>query len=416
VTGHGTDGVPAIDIDMHWKYLMIGRPALVIVKSGKAFGRVAALLLLFATAVLFVFAGCHPPAIHQTVAASIGNAGFLGNAACARCHAAECSAVSGTMHATTMRAATHEGLGNTAPPPGAVPLAGYSIAETGGRFAVSRQYPKPETRPLDYALGSGKTGMTYVAVVNGDKLLETKMSYFPHQGEWEITPGQEISMPGDTAFGRIHDAENSRRCLGCHSVAVSEREARSAPGFYGVGCESCHGPGKAHVEAMQWGRTGDIHMERLGKLKSASLNDLCGKCHRTVQQIDINTPMAEETHRFQPFALLRSRCRNAAGGPLSCLQCHDAHTDASKDRAGYNRICVACHTGSVGLGNVAHVTKIKGAGAGGVCPVNSTTNCIDCHMRPRKAFMISTFPGTMVDHLISIPHKSSFRPSAPVHR
>jgi hypothetical protein len=360
--------------------------------------------LLIATVGLVVAAGCQKPSQRPTEAASIAAQGFLGSAACAECHAGECRAVAASRHAHTLRGATREGLADVAPPQGAVPLAGYAITNVNGRYEIAKQYPKPEVHPLDYALGSGKTGMTYVSVVAGAKLLEARMSYFPHQHEWEITPGQEISAAGDTPFGRIHDTEASRRCLGCHAVALVPGEARSTPAYYGVGCESCHGAGKAHVDAMRSGKGGTIYMERLGKLTSAKLNDLCGKCHRTLQQIEIDTSMAEETHRFQPFALLRSRCRNEANGPLSCLTCHDPHADASTNRGAYNRICLSCHT-APGLSSHIGATAVAHFRQGRDCPVNATSKCIDCHMRPRKTFVISTFPGTMVDHLISIPRK-----------
>ncbi|HLJ57444.1 MAG TPA: multiheme c-type cytochrome, partial [Chthonomonadaceae bacterium] len=352
---------------------------------------------------LLALAGCVHGARPPEPAKLAVTAGFVGNAACAQCHAAECRSVAGSRHAKTMHAATREALGPIAPPGGPVPLAGYAVESPGGRLAISRQTPTPETHPLDYALGSGKTGMTYVAVVDGTKLMEARMSYFPHQREWEITPGQEARLPDDTPFGRTHDEDSSRRCLTCHADALYEKETRSPPGFFGVGCESCHGPGKAHVEAMRSGPRGDIHMERLGALGGGKLNDLCGRCHRSVQSIDIDSPMAEQTHRFQPYGLLRSRCRESHGEPLSCLRCHDPHTDASTDRGYYDRICLSCHNGASGPGAPA-THKVAGpSNPGRVCPVSRTANCIVCHMRPKPAFLASTFPAKMVDHLISIP-------------
>jgi len=380
---------------MNWKYVPKSDNRVYTVN------RLLALLLLAASAVLFVAAGCRTPAPPSAIAPIVAS-GFVGNAACADCHATECRSMAATRHAHTLREATRSALGELSPPLGPVPLAGYEIAERNGRFEIARQYPSPEAHPLEYALGSGKTGMTYVSLV-GDKLLEAKLSYFPHSHAWETTPGQEIPQEGTTIFGRIRDVTESRRCLSCHAVALSDRATVSAPGFYGVGCESCHGPGKAHVTAMQSGKAGDIHMERLGRLSSTKLNDLCGKCHRTLQQIAIDTPMIEETHRFQPYGLTRSRCREASQGPLSCLLCHNAHQDSSTDRGHYNAVCLDCHSGATQPKRAAHSEFASSIKAGRVCPVNATEKCIDCHMRPKKTFMISTFPGTMVDHHISVP-------------
>jgi hypothetical protein len=224
------------------------------------------------------------------------------------------------------------------------------------------------------------------------------MSYFPQKGLWEITPGQEKPQEGDTVFGRIHDVTDSRRCLSCHTTALAPTTISPQPAFYGVGCETCHGPGKAHIEAIQAGHLSDIHMSRLGTLKSTELNDLCGKCHRTLQQIDVETVEANQTHRFQPYGLTRSRCRQADNGPLSCLLCHNPHKDVDTNSGNYNRICLTCHT------KTAHSeTSAPKMRQASVCPVNASDRCVDCHMRPKNAFPTSSFPGTMVDHLISIP-------------
>ncbi len=55
--------------------------------------------------------------------------------------------------------------------------------------------------------------------------------------------------------GNPADFAGSDTCTGCHSVVDTQfrktRHASSQPqGIIGAGCESCHGPGKAHADAM----------------------------------------------------------------------------------------------------------------------------------------------------------------------
>lgn len=71
------------------------------------------------------------------------------------------------------------------------------------------------------------------------------------------------------AKGYQHDPD----CLRCHVVGLGEGGyRRDAVLFAEVGCESCHGPGQAHVRAASTGRPGDA---RLPKLSPAS----CVGCH-----------------------------------------------------------------------------------------------------------------------------------------
>lgn len=353
---------------------------------------------------LLWLAGCQPSAPNPAGAGKLNMGDFVGNSSCRNCHPSEFASWTGTRHAMTLSSASSAGLGSRAPGGGAVPLAGYEMREQGGRLSLIRSYPQPSTRPLDYALGSGKTGMTYIALVDGNQLMEARMSYFPEHRQWEITPGQELPKEGDSPFGRTHSEQDARRCLGCHSSAIDKNSLRTAPDYYGVGCESCHGPGRAHVDAMMSGKAGDIHMERLGRLSPVALNERCGKCHRSAQQVQVDTPEAEQTHRFQPFALLRSRCRTADNSPLPCLGCHTAHNNATTDRDYYNRICMQCHSAGGSSASHGQTQPLRfPVKSGRKCPVNSTARCIDCHMRPKKMFPIPTFPGTMADHLISIP-------------
>src|SRR5262245_51885129 len=56
--------------------------------------------------------------------------------------------------------------------------------------------------------------------------------------------------------GRTEDYVGAETCIGCHPAhgdafgkTVHARAPKDAR--YGTGCESCHGPGKAHVEGIE---------------------------------------------------------------------------------------------------------------------------------------------------------------------
>ena len=363
-------------------------------------------LLVLLTGAMLVLAGCthrggNPP---ERVAVTQASE-FTGNAVCVECHASESATHRGSRHDLTMHAATRAELGSLTPKAGVVPLAGYALEDRGGTLAIVRESldtSKPEMQMLQLALGSGKVGLTFVSFLSADTMLETHMSYFPAYDLWDITPGQEVKRADDVPFGRIHSGETARKCVSCHAVTVPERSLQPDSRLYGVGCEACHGAGRAHLEAMRAKKFTEPHMENLAKLSSTHLNQLCGRCHRNIEDVDIKSGDGTKTHRFQPYALVRSACRTRSGEPLSCMRCHDAHTDVSTDRKKYEQACLNCHAKS---GTARPASADPSIRQSKVCPVNATSGCISCHMRPRRIFPGTTITSTLADHLISIEHK-----------
>jgi hypothetical protein len=90
------------------------------------------------------------------------------------------------------------------------------------------------------------------------------------------------------------------------------------------------------------------------------------------------------TVRFQPYGLLASRCFRESGG-LSCLTCHDPHTDAVRgDSSFYVARCLSCHAAS--------------APPAVACRRRERFNCLPCHMRKAAAMAHLTF----TDHRIRV--------------
>lgn len=372
-------------------------------------GRFAALLTLLALVVTLV-AACDRSALRRSgeetapaaVAAASDDGGYLGDEACAVCHPDQTKAHHATRHFTTMRAASRVGLGTNAPRAGVIPLGGFSLEEQGenGGFVLTRELPEKRSLPLHLALGSGKVGITFISFLSKESTLEARMSYFPPHSLWDMTPGQEKPKKGDDVFGHVRTGKDAQRCVRCHSVTLPRDGLLPKTKFFGVGCESCHGPGKAHVAAAQAGNLSDLRMEKLGSWKSARLNDLCGKCHRTVKDVADVPPHPALTVRFQPVGLARSRCRNPDGSVLSCLTCHDPHTDAPS----YSRteaVCMSCHPASAPVSRSRTSATVHNK----ACPVNPRANCVSCHMPRRQAFPLMSISATMADHRIAIHAK-----------
>ena len=319
---------------------------------------------------------------------------FAGNEACGECHASEVNSHSRSAHAHTLRLLSHSGMGRLAPPPGNVPHTDYVLSAKDDQYVVGLPGNSDDVAPMEYALGSGKTGITFTSVVGGNRLAEFRMSWFPTQQKWYVTPGAETLE--SEALGRVHSPEDARKCFLCHVVTLPADKPVPEKRFFGVGCESCHGPGSAHIAAMRSGKYPDEQLQRLERWPASRLNDLCGKCHGTEQDVQLQHLPASLTNRMQAYGLTQSRCFKQSNDSLSCISCHDPHIDASTDKTTYEAVCLTCHSAAAPANPPPHVHRT----AGKPCPVNPKTGCIGCHMPARPAIPGSALPTLMTDHFI----------------
>ncbi len=331
---------------------------------------------------------------------------FVGDQACAGCHAQAFRDHKSSRHAITFHAADKISLGRLAPKTGPLPGTRARIIQVGDGYQA--QMPGGGQGPLRYALGSGKSGMTYVTPM-GSHVFEMRASYFPNQHQWKITPGQKnISR---TALGVDHRDEEARSCIQCHVTTLPPDSNIPEKRFYGVGCEACHGAGGAHIAAMQSGKTADIQIERIGKWDAKRVNDLCGKCHRNAEVAGMavgDTPDLSVTSRFQPYGLMLSRCFKESKNTLSCNTCHNPHQNTSHNMRKYEAACLGCHSGQGKgkreKGKEGTQSKIENRKSeiGNVCPVNPRTGCVGCHMPRKPMFMGMSVTTSAPDHFIRV--------------
>ncbi len=358
-----------------------------------------------ANAFLVVMAGCgHNPTPRRLppVAFSV-SAGppaaapppvFVGSAACAECHPKEFASQSHSRHAQTLKAMTRADLGRLAPATGLIAGSGLILARHADRFGMGLAAHLDSIQPLDYALGSGKTGMTYVSLVEGGRVAEWRMSYFPHQRKWYTTPGDADLDPH--ALARVLAPEDARTCFRCHAVMASHETVVPARRFFGVGCESCHGAGGAHVALMRAGKYAQDPMAASENWSADRQIALCGQCHGSAMASS-HPVTTDQTNRFQPFGLAQSRCFRRSNGALSCATCHDPHADVGTDTKAYEAVCLSCHTATA-----AHRPQPLRTAAIMLCPVNPRDGCITCHMPARKMIANNSIPTLMADHFIRV--------------
>lgn len=367
------------------------------------------LLLLLPTAGILFAAGCSTPAAKPTSIAQPPTPppsnSFVGNQACAQCHTKEYQAHKASFHATTARLVS--GIGKIVLPRSGLFGSRCRLRPDGSSFRISVGDSPIGAEKLQYGLGSDKAGITFVAIADQTNLFEMRASYFPGIAKWYSTPGQKNLE--DDEMGLDFPPDKGRLCMSCHTTTLATDSIVPEPRFLGVGCEACHGPGGAHISAVKSHDPAHLQMDKLGGYGAEKLNTLCGRCHRTEQDIMKTSPsLVSETQRFQSYGIMKSRCFKESKDTLSCLTCHDPHKNATLDMGTYEKACLTCHS------SAARKIGLSTAPSAKACPVSPQRGCIPCHMPARKIIPGADRSPSAADHFIHIPpkgsHPSPFRP------
>ena len=192
-------------------------------------------------------------------------------------------------------------------------------------------------------------------------------------------------------------------CVTCHdtqSIAHSKhgqaKDPRTPAGT--LGCESCHGPGQAHVDDDAKGK-----IKKFGQMKAAEISETCLTCHNRGEHAgwegsghdrrnlscatchSVHSPKSAEKqlnkktqtevcatcHRTQVAKTERAVAHMPVReGKMSCSSCHNPHGSVSnvknlKTGSSVSELCITCHT------------EMRGPVLWEHAPVRE--NCATCH-------------------------------------
>jgi len=285
---------------------------------------------------------------------------------------------------------------------------------------------------IEWIIGAGVNG--FGAVLKKDNFLfQAPLSFYAKPKSWGPSPGYEFT---DLGFNR----PITPGCIFCHSgrpnpVAGSVGQFESTPfSELAIGCEKCHGPGAAHVQAIHdlsapAGKKStqlaafDSKIVNPARLAPYLADNICMACHQTgdvrvlkpgktyqdvrpghlldeTLSILIVPPTREAPpsadHVEHYYSMTLSKCYRASQGKLSCITCHDPHVEpASAEAPAYFAgKCLNCHTNQSCKLPIA--TRMQQQ------PAN---NCIGCHMPKRDIQVIS--------HSSATNHRIVARPDEP---
>lgn len=298
--------------------------------------------------------------------AGLAFTGTIAAQECRECHPREAALQAGSAHAHSLQPVLQSAFFRALPQ--------RPIGEARGGFLLNYQ---PDGQLLhvtaergdevargsiEWVFGAGRQAETPV-VAAGSGYREHRLSYYVANGRFDLTMGhgRGISSTAEHALGRTQAPEEARRCFGCHSTGGGlPGESSFEPGVH---CERCHAGARMHAR-------GAGVVSNPGRLSAKDSVAFCAACHRNQAEGNPDDPI---NVRYQAVRLQRSKCFQSAS--LSCLTCHDPHSDVRRDAAWYRDRCLTCHADQ----------KARG-------------DCLECHM-PR----VSPAPHLMfTDHYIRV--------------
>jgi len=398
-----------------------------------------------------------PPPSDMTAPAetTVAYGDFVGSEACASCHPSEYRSWSSSTHGKAGGPPTPERVKG--------PFDGRPIhfrdatvtpsrSQSGGFiFTVVQEQRPAVVYRVEAVVGGGfmAGGGTQAAFGRfpDGTLRFLPFDYSPAEHAWfcQLRPGNRGWVPITPALALadcdawpptriLGSSERFQSCQQCHGSQI-EVAFDSASKHYdtrfstlAINCESCHGPGRRHVELARSGTlptAQDIGMRSLAALTKDQSLEVCFQCHAVKAALEpgylpgkerdrhfaLKLPILLDTIYFadgrtRVFAYqeghLSSDCY--LNGSMTCVDCHDPHSQHYRDINGValpgrfdDGQCVDCHASKTQpIGRHTH----HGATSAG-------SRCVSCHMPylqepsvgPRIRYARS-------DHTIPIPRPS----------
>jgi predicted CXXCH cytochrome family protein len=341
---------------------------------------------------------------------------YVGSQKCKECHADAFQDWLESDHFFAMQIATPEFVKGDFTTSFEADQIQYEFLKSDSQYFVSIT-EKGKTQKLEVAYTFGWHPLQQYLLKTPDGKYQTlRASWDTQKSKWFHQYDGEIVEPHDWLSWSKGGQNWNTMCSSCHSTHVKKNYDSHKDRFkttykeVNVACESCHGPGRDHVIAVNKD-TEDPYAE-MKNLSTEEKTNSCGACHaRRTMLLDSGDPQANFLDAYFPQTL-NNNFYEADGqikeedfvygsfisskmhrNHVTCTNCHNPHTN--KLKAEGNDLCLQCHDN-----NYAQETHTHH-------PVNTEGNqCVNCHM-DGKMYMVNDYRR---DHSFRVP-----RPDQSVH-
>ncbi|MEO0249326.1 MAG: HEAT repeat domain-containing protein, partial [candidate division WOR-3 bacterium] len=336
-----------------------------------------------------------------------GRSTLAGSGSCRECHERFYTLWSTSHHGSAMRPFTPEfAQAHLKGAAGETTVGEYTyrteITAEGG--VVIEVGPEGEKRfPILHVLG-GKNIFYFLTSLDRGRLQVLPLAYDVRKNEWFNTQASAVrhlaNPTADALSWRDPAYTFNTSCFSCHLSQLSKNYDVATDTYHtvwaepGINCETCHGPGAAHVRAAKQLPPGqalkDPRIIRARTFTPEQQNATCAPCHakmipltstftpgdRYFDHFDLVTledpdfyPDGRDLGENYTYTLWRmSPC--VQSGQLSCLHCHTSSGRYRFRDQNQNGACLPCHEDHVKnpMSHTHHQADSKGS------------RCIACHM------------------------------------
>ena len=275
--------------------------------------------------------------------------------------------------------------------------------------AVVREWnPQGEkTYPLKHVMG-GKNVFYFLTPMPGGRLQVLPLAFDVRTKEWYDTTAsmvRHLHDPREALEWTERALTFNSTCYTCHVSQLSRNYSLETDSYRttwlepGINCESCHGPGRKHVQAMRSaGNQSHVPLELIVPRKFSSVaqtNSLCAPCHAKMSPLDTGAQPGSEFFDHYNLSTLEDRdfypdgrdlgenftytlwlmAPCAASGQLNCLHCHTSSGRNKYAGGDADKACQPCHARHVS-DPAAHSHHR---------PESAGSRCVSCHM-PETSF------------------------------